>query len=310
MHHHRTARPTLTPIEMDRGDVLFFKKVDGQTVEIELISTEAEVLFTTLKEVGKPEPRGMTYYRFAARVRVDGAEHVLEREVPTPRSFYEPWKIAGVRIWLDAVIEIFEFMTEDHGTCRPAPRGHARLAVQDATLRICPDQVHPWCPLRKGGLEISDCYRGEDCWLGPYDGADAHGGLDINHPPGTPIWTPIRFDAGHGFFESLAAGANNNRHRGQHRWPDGSTWVLQCHHMTGLTVSDDQAIPPGTQYASGAGVLSGTHDHSHFAFAIIEPGDSLENRIQLDPWILFWQIYQDRLGPPEAWWSPGTKRES
>jgi hypothetical protein len=66
--------------------------------------------------------------------------------------------------------------------------------VQDATLRVCPDLVHPFCPIPKDGLRIEDCYNGENCWLGALYGAAAHAGLDINHPAGTPLWTPIDFD--------------------------------------------------------------------------------------------------------------------
>jgi hypothetical protein len=133
---------------------------------------------------------------------MEGKDIRLEREVGTQASFYEPWEIGGIRIWLDAVDDIFRFMRETHSPCRlqencshslPARR-QVRLAVQDVTARICPETVHPWCPLPKGCLRIEDGYRGEDCWMGAYDGVSAHGGLDVNHPAGPPsilqsIWT-------------------------------------------------------------------------------------------------------------------------
>lgn len=112
-------------------------------------------------------------------------------------------------------------------------RKAARFAVEDASARICPVLLHPWCPLPEGGLRIEDCYEGSDCWMGPYFGADAHGGLDINHPAGTHL-------------------------------------------------------------ADGAGVWNGSHEHSHFAFKVIEPGEDDADAIPLDPWILFRQMYQDR----------------
>jgi hypothetical protein len=193
---------------------------------------------------------------------------------------------------------IFEFMRETHGPCRPtalcssnrrAPlRNHARLALQDATARICPEPLHRWCPLPPGGLKIEQCYRGEDCWLGAFDGASAHAGLDINHPRGTPLYAPITLDD-HFLFNSVAAGHNNNRWRGIRRWPDGSQWILESAHMIRLTVPEHQPLERGHQYAEGAGVWVDKIDHSHFSFAVINHGEL----IRLDPWILFWQMYQD-----------------
>jgi hypothetical protein len=54
-----------------------------------------------------------------------------------------------VRIWLDAVDAIFTFINETHGPCRlkencshhSPPRRHVRLAIQDATRRICPQRL-------------------------------------------------------------------------------------------------------------------------------------------------------------------------
>jgi hypothetical protein len=283
----RKAKDTLTVVELNRGETEEFELFSGRLVSIRLVSTEARVIRTTLRQAKVEEPRGRTDYVFGCVLQVDGRDHVLEREVSTQKSFYEPWEISGVRIWFDAVQEIFDFLTETHGECRP--RKQARFAWQDATRRICPVRLHPWCPLPPHGLRIEDCYRGEDCWLGAYNGASAHGGLDINHPRGTPLWAPLDLDD-HFYFNSLKMGHNNNRWRGIHRWPNGSEWILQTHHMTELTVPEHEAIRQGAQFAWGAGVLSGAADHSHFVFKVHDYGETL----LLDPWILFWQMYRDQ----------------
>lgn len=283
----RIAKETLTPVEMNHGDALDFRLVSGENVRMELVSTSARVVRTTLKQLKIEENAAKTLYRFHCVVRVNGAEHRLEREIPSQRSFNDPWVISGLWIWFDAVDATFDFLVEEHGECRP--KKHARFGVQDASLRICPGLLHPWCPLPEGGLKIEQCYRGEDRWMGPYNGASAHGGLDINHPRGTPLWAPIDIHD-HFYFNSLAMGHNNNRWRGIHRWPDGSEWILQAHHMTELTVPEHHPLKKGDQFAWGAGVLSGAVDHSHFVFKIREGDDT----IALDPWILFRQMYLDR----------------
>ncbi|MGC9450478.1 MAG: hypothetical protein ACP5I4_03440 [Oceanipulchritudo sp.] len=294
------ATETLCPFELDKGESLEFVLSDQSSRRIDLIDTGAQVLFTTLPEPQVEFANARTYYRFHCVLRINGEEHRLEREVPTWRSFYEPWEIDGLRIWFDAVKDIFCFLTETHGAC--APQKQARFAVQDASRRICPDPVHPWCPLRPEGLWINDCYNGEDCWLGPYYGCAAHGGLDINHRRGTPIWAPIGIDD-HYFFNSLQMGHNNNRWRGHRKWADGSEWILQCHHMTRLTVPEHTPLKAGQAYAEGAGVLSGAHDHSHFVFKVLRDGaESL-----LDPWILFWQMYRDREAGLLEWPEPATR---
>lgn len=291
MVHERQIRDTLTAVEMDVGDELRFVAGDGRARSIVLRQTGASVDHTTLKQLGEPEPGAMTRFRFHAVFEIDGQRLTLEREAPTARSFYEPTEVAGLWLWLDAVDDIFGFLREAHGQCRP--RRRARLAVHESGRRICPVLLHPWCPLPAGGLRIADAYRGEDVWLGAYDGADAHGGLDINHPAGTPIWTPIPIDD-HWLFNSLEQGHNNNRWRGFHTWPDGSTWVLQVHHVIRLLHDEHQPLPAGTQLADGAGVWVGALDHSHFVFRVVEPGQSQDDAIMLDPWILFWQMYRDR----------------
>ena len=281
------AKDTLTAVEMDRGEIEEFERVCGEVVRIELVSTQARVLRTTLQQPRVEEDGARTDYCFNCVLKINGLEHVLEREVSTPRSFYEPWEIQGVRIWFDAVRDIFDFLGETHGECRPRKR--ARFAIQDATLRICPEPLHPWLPLPPGGLRIEDCYRGEDCWLGAYNGASAHGGLDINHPKGAPLWAPLDIDD-HFYFNSLATGHRNNGWRGIHRWSNGAEWILDAYHMTELTVPERQPIRKGRQFAWGAGVFSGCFEHSHFVFKIHDYGET----ILLDPWILFWQMYQDQ----------------
>jgi hypothetical protein len=162
------------------------------------------------------------------------------------------------------------------------------MRLKATGARICPDTLHPWCPLPRPMLRIENCYRGEDCWLGAYAGASAHGGLDINHPRGTPLWAPLDIHD-HFYFNSLEMGHNNNRWRGIDRWPNGAEWILQTHHMTQLTVPQHQPLQKGQQFAVGAGVLSGAVDHSHFVFKAHDEGETM----LLDPWILFWQMYRD-----------------
>lgn len=283
----RQVKDTLTAIEMDRGEVEEFELLSSDVARIQLVATSARVLQTSLKQLKTEEDAARTTYLFNCVLKINGREHTLEREVSTQRSFYEPWEIDGLRIWFDAVEDIFDFLAETHGACRPGK--HARFGIQDASLRICPERIHPWCPLPAGGLRIQDCYRGEDCWLGAYNGASAHGGLDINHPKGTPLWAPFDIDD-HFYFNSLQMGHNNNRWRGIHRWPNGAEWILQAHHMTELTVKERKPIKQGRQFALGAGVCSGVVDHSHFVFKVHDYGET----ILLDPWILFWQMYRDQ----------------
>ena len=295
MIQRRHAKPTVTAIEMAHGETLEFYLLNGGVSSVTLLDTGAEIVSTTLKLPGREEPGAKTDYRFWADFRIDGEHARLQREVGTQRSFYEPWTFGNVQIWLDAVDYIFRFMNETHGPCRlngphsGYPPRHARLAIQDISSRVCPETVHPWCPLPEGGLRIEQCYRGEDCWMGAYDGASAHGGLDINHPKGTPLFAPFNLDTSF-LYNSTEMGHNNNRWRAIRRWDDKTTWILSSCHMTVLTVPEHTPIRAGTQYAHGAGVWVGAAEHSHFAFASLDHGDL----IRLDPWILFWQMYKDQ----------------
>ncbi len=306
----RQARPTLTAVELDRGDTLRFACADGHVVTFVLRRTSAGILHSDLP-MPKVEQRGaITPMRFWCTLEVDGTPVELVRELCTPAAFYEPWVLSGVRVWFDAVDDLFEFLDETHGACRP--RKHARFALQDAGMRICPPPVQPWCPLAEEGLDIRECYNGDDCWLGGYFGTSAHGGLDINHPRGTPIWAPIDLDD-QWLFHRVPA-EKNNRWRGVRRWDDGSTWTLQTHHLVRLTVAEHTPVRAGQQVAVGAGVWVGGHDHSHFVFKVRD-GDAADDApeyrqgrdlptsdILLDPWILFWQMYRDRAGGPACFY--------
>ena len=287
----RRAQPTLTALELDAGDTLRFVRADGTARTLRFLDPWARILHSTLPLPLVETKGAVTVYAFGCTLDLDGERHELYREVGTQRSFYEPWRLAGLHLWLDAVDDVFSFLHETHGACRPGKR--VRVALQDAALPICPEPIMPWCPLPPGGLSIADCYNGEDCWLGAYYGAAAHGGLDINHPAGTPIFAPLDLDD-HGLFETVYDGHGNNRWRGVRRWDDGSEWTLQCHHVIKLTLAAGGPVAAGTQIARGAGTAVGAHEHSHFAFAVRDGGAL----VRLDPWILFWQTYRDLHGRP------------
>jgi hypothetical protein len=308
------AKDTLTAAEMNNGETLQFKLKSGRTFHLTLDDTEAAI-------IEKIDPGGIVY-TFSARVRVDGEAMTLRRYVCCQECFYEPYVINGVRIWLDTVKEVFDLIPIRYprkGNLQCLPRKSARLALQDMTMRICPDKTHPWIDDGRERLNVGDCYNGDDSYLGPYLGQACHVGLDVNHKKGSILSAPIVFDT-HAYFNSLEAGDNNNRWRGIRRWPNGDIWALQSHHLIKLLVPPNKPLETGTPYATTAGVHVGSHEHTHFEFKIGLPQqnrpdgsagdpDSIAAPIDfddesvltqvnpevlhLDPWIVFWQIFED-----------------
>ena len=277
----RQAKDTLTAVEMNRGDTLKFTLRNGRTRTLVLDDTSAQFV--------ERVPHGGVVYCFSCRVRIDGHPVELLRYVGTQESFYEPMVINGMRIWLDAVLDIFELVPMRKIELLRVPHKQCRLAVQDAALPICPQEMRAWYRNEGRFIDIADCYNGDDCWLGAYIGRACHGGLDINHPKGDPLWAPIDFDD-QWLFNSLAAGHNNNRWRGVRKWPNGETWALQTHHIIKLLVPEHTPLKAGTHYATAAGVHVGSHNHTHFVFKVTPSKGGPE--IHLDPWVLFWQIFE------------------
>ena len=289
MKLERYSRPTLCAVEMDVGDSLVYKLSNGTTRILELMEVRASLHRTSLKELKVEERGGVTVVGFRAIFKVDGIRCEFARIIGSQASFYEPPVVFGFRIWIDACQDVFEFIAENHGSCKPRKR--LRFAIQEATRSVAPVLLHPWCPLPRNGIRIEDCYDGHDCWLGPYRGASAHGGLDLNHPAGTPLWTPVGIDTQR-FVRRIEAGDGNNRWTGTRRWPDGSTWMLTSAHVIELTVLEDTPLDGGFLYARSGGVNVGSNEHTHFMFGVVEPDETDE--ILLDPYILFRQMYLDR----------------
>lgn len=294
---HRHVKPTLTPFHLNHGETIVLHLSNGELWEMTLISTSADILSRGPFGGAAQDPSakyGDIYsYSFSCQVRINGRLAELRREVGTQQSFYQPRCLDGVNLWFDAASCVFEeqggFLGEKdwaHGlVCQP--QMHARFVVQEAHASICPERLHPWFESPTCELRIEDCYNGEDCWMGPYSGGAAHCGLDINMPAGTILYAPIDFDDQY-LFASTAAGYTNNRWKGVRRWPDGSEWCLQSHHLISMLVPERTPLKAGTPYATTAGVAIGSHEHTHFNFRILEQGGDY----LLDPWILFWEMLQ------------------
>jgi len=294
----RRCKPTLTPVGLNHDDTLRLVLRDGRPWEMTLLKTSAEVTERQYARYGYHdaghESGDISAYAFECDLRINGKEHHLRREVGTQAAFYEPWEIDGVRIWFDAVSCAFKakggFMVEKDWRagllCKPDHE--ARFAVQQADLPICPEPLRSWYPNETGRIDIRQCYNGEDCWMGPYGGAAAHAGLDINMKAGTILSAPISFDD-HYLCKSIAAGFNNNSWRGVRRWPDGSEWWLQSAHLIQMLVPERTPLKAGTAYSTTAGVRVGRHEHTHFVFRVLDQGGDYF----LDPWILFREMYSD-----------------
>jgi PKD repeat protein len=285
MIFEREARETLTPLEMNRGDELEFKLREGRTVSFVLEDCTAQTLITNCVDTRDEQAGGGTMIEMTARVRVDGHPLLLRRYICAQESFYEPYVINGLQIWFDGVQDLFYLVKETHGPCKPAL--HARFAFQDATLGVCPEKLVPWTDLPVEKLDIRAAYGGDDPWMGPYKGASAHGGLDINQPRGSKLYAPMKLDD-HYYYNSVAAGHVNNRWRGVRRWDNGDIWTLQVCHLIELTAPSHTPLAAGQEYATSAGTWVGEHEHSHFVFKVTSQG----GEYLLDAWIIFRQIFE------------------
>ncbi len=298
MRIDRKVKDTLTPVELDHDDMLRLVLDDGTSWELLLKQTHAEVLERgPLPHVDRGHFHDdILVYGMTAVVEVNGREHLLQRQVGSQASFYEPWVIDGVRVWFDAVACAFIHPPRQGGVIHEKDWAHrqvcspsraARFAVQQADRSIAPEPIGPWFKGQKPVPDIRECYTGQDCWMGPYNGGAAHCGLDINMPRGTRLMAPIAFDDQY-MFNDWRAGSRCGRWRGTRRWnvggPDESEWILQAHHLVELLVPERRPLQRGTPYASAAGTGVGLVEHSHFLFRVIEQGGDY----LLDPWILFW----------------------
>lgn len=284
-----SAKDTLTVVEMNRGDVLNFKLQNGKIRTLKLLQTDAYEVERVPWVFHHKTPGGLVY-GFDCKVEIDGHQMTMTRYVGSQESFYEPYVINGMRIWFDGVQDIFNILNEDHGECKPHKK--ARFILQDMTLDICPERLKPWHRNDKNFIDMKDSYNGDDCWMGPYMGLNAHAGLDINVQKGDPVYAPMDFDD-QWLVDSVGDANNNrcNRWAGVRKWENGDTWRLRVSHLLNYLVDEHTPIKAGKKYADGAGVWTWDFDHHHFGFKI-RPKDA-ENYFTIDPWIIFWQIFEN-----------------
>src|SRR5690606_29020480 len=110
-------------------------------------------------------------------------------------------------------------------------------------------------------INIADCFRGTNPWLGAHRGTEIHGALDINYAAGTPNYVPIPIDD-HYLFNTITDeyGSENNRWRGIKKWDNGDVWKIQVHHLLSLRIPEHNPIKIGTHFADVAGVYdAGRH---------------------------------------------------
>lgn len=301
MDTHRATKSTCTPVILDPKDRLLFKKSDGSTTVIELVSTRAYILERNYPHTGHWVKGDISVYGFAAVFLIDGEELEITREVGSQKSFYEPVQAGGLNLWLDAVKGIFDTSYDHHtdaggflvekdflGGHVCMPRKEARLVVQEIGWSICPMPMTAWFGDAPSYPDIKECYNGEDCWMGPYAGAFAHCGLDINMPAGTILTTPIDLDTQY-YFKHLDTGIRSNGWCGLKTWEGNSIWRISTSHTIDALVEEHIPLSQGTEYATAAGTGVGSHEHTHFGFQITEQ----RGTYTLDPWILFWQMLQD-----------------
>lgn len=288
MIYNLQAKKTVTPIEVNFGDVIYYTLESGFTNQLEILGCSAKVVETNKQNLRDDWPAGGTILKLICTARINGFDACFVKYIGCQESFSQPYLINGMQLWLDNAKCLFDVIPENHGEC--GVKKDVRLVLHDGTLPVCPQELSDWCDLYgKDRIDIGECYNGDDCYLGAYNGSAAHGGLDINHPKGTAIYAPIDFDD-QCYFHSLSCGDVNNRWKAIRHWDSDSAWALQVHHVGSLTVEEHIPVTKGMQVAKGALVHLGCHSHSHFVLRAYERGEEYI----LDPWILFRQILMNK----------------
>ncbi len=308
------ARASMTPVELNRGDVCRFTLVNGETRTIEYLGAESSVL-----EI--PATEGLVA-TLTMRLRIDGDEIPFRRYFATQESFYEPAVVNGMRIFPDSTLEYLQKTVPMRYPAKGAMRHHpwkdCRIVVQDATLSLCPEKLHPWFLDKRIDslfLPIGDAYHGGDCWLGPFAYGQAHGGMDLRMQRGSLLYAPFAMDDQWMPLYAKKGRGNSSRWRGVRRFSDGTYWSLNTSHVIDCVVPERTAITNGQAYCTAAGTAVGEYDHTHFELHICRDlNPQIDDRIwdegwgkesevkndcpsgqpefyNLDPWMLFWETF-------------------
>ena len=296
----RTAKSTITPVELDHGDELHFTLRNGETRVLRLEDSGADILLSNVYPANLMQERidhGIMY-QIWIDISIDGHPMRLTRYLCSQASFNEPYVVNGMRIWLCYIrAPSGVFMRGPVGP-NPSnrggyPRKEARIVVNDLTDRICPQVMEPWyrdsetLPGKEFAnlrIDARDTYKGDDMHMGGYWGATPHRGLDINMRAGTQLIAPIDFDS-----HELPSGSS--AWRGYRDWGNGSRWEMRAHHTIRTVVTEHVPLARGTYYADAAGIAVGEAEHAHFELWVTEHGLIY----WLDPWMAFWQMFRDLL---------------
>jgi len=308
------ARASMTPVELNRGDVCRFTLANGETRTIEYLGQSSQIL-----EI--PSSEGLVA-TLTLTARVDGVVIPFRRYFASQESFYEPAVVDGLRIFpdtsLEYLIDTVPMRYPAKGAMRHHPWKDARFVLQDATLSLCPEKLHPWFDdvrYQSLFLPVGDCYHGGDCWLGPFAYGDAHGGMDLKMTRGNLLYAPFACDEQWMPLYAKKGRGGSSRWRGIRRFKDGTLWSINTSHVIDTVVEEHTSITNGQPYCTAAGTAVGDYDHTHFELHIcrdLNPtfsnevwdiGWGKETNVRndcpkgqpkfynLDPWMLFWQTF-------------------
>ena len=297
--YERIFKNTMTPIELNHDETLKYTRKDGKILNLKLLSTSANILYTNKDKIPPGESgadrgnmfRARLMYEYTCDVEINGIPMTMRRYVCSQESFFDPYVINGVRIWLIGVTDIFEEYGGFLNTARSAnglPNKNARFVLQDMTQRICPSKIYPWFKdgkdrnenfiYKKNFIDIGRCFNGDDCFMGAYLAGESHGALDVDMAQNSLMYAPFDLDTQEGI-----------RSNGSKTWPDGSEWRINTGHIIKKFVPDHTPVDGGKPYGLGARRGCWWHPHAHFGFQIKESGILYE----IDPWIILWQLFED-----------------
>lgn len=85
---------------LNYGDEIKYELASGETIHLKVIDSNVEVIFSTVDLPNERKFNDASIFKMECTTLIDGQEMSMVRYVPVQESFYEPYNVNGIRIYI------------------------------------------------------------------------------------------------------------------------------------------------------------------------------------------------------------------